>query len=77
MNEPIEKALDGSLALFFSKNATLNPATFAINCPPEVFENFAKVLLLDCKANLDFHGHDLAVAQLRWHAQSKYGIILD
>ncbi len=40
-------------------------------------EKFVKALLLDCKAHLEFHGHDLAVAQLRWHAQSKYGIILD
>ena len=40
-------------------------------------EKFAEALLLDCMANLDFHGHDLAVAQLRWHAQSKYGIILE
>ncbi len=40
-------------------------------------KKFTKALLLDCMANLDFHGHDLAVAQLRWHAQSKYGIILD
>jgi hypothetical protein len=77
MKERIEKALGESLALFFSKNATLNPATFAINCPPEVFENFAKVLLLDCIENLEFHGHEDAISQLRWHAQSKYGIILD
>ena len=40
-------------------------------------EKFSKALLQDCIANLDFHGHDLAVAQLRWHAQSKYDIILD
>ncbi len=40
-------------------------------------ENFTKVLLLECKANLDFHGHEDAISQLRWHAQSKYGIILD
>ena len=48
MNERIEKALGESLALFFSKNATLNPATFAINCPPEVFENFAEALIREC-----------------------------
>jgi hypothetical protein len=40
-------------------------------------EKFAKVLLLDCMANLEFHGHEDAISQLRWHAQSKYGIILD
>ncbi len=40
-------------------------------------EKFAKVLLQDCKANLDFHGHEDAISQLRWHAQSKYDIILD
>ena len=40
-------------------------------------ENFAKIVLQDCIENLDFHGHEDAISQLRWHAQSKYGIILD
>ena len=40
-------------------------------------EKFAKVLLLDCIENLEFHGHEDAISQLRWHAQSKYGIILE
>ena len=40
-------------------------------------EKFVKALLLDCMANLEFHGHEDAISQLRWHAQSKYGIILD
>jgi hypothetical protein len=41
------------------------------------YEKFVKIVLQDCKANLDFHGHEDAISQLRWHAQSKYGIILD
>ncbi len=40
-------------------------------------EKFTKALLLDCIENLEFHGHEDAISQLRWHAQSKYGIILD
>jgi hypothetical protein len=40
-------------------------------------EKFAKALLQDCIVNLDFHGHEDAISQLRWHAQSKYGIILE
>ncbi len=40
-------------------------------------KKFTKALLLDCMANLDFHRRDLAVAQLRCHAQRKYGIILE
>jgi hypothetical protein len=40
-------------------------------------EKFAKALLQDCIENLEFHGHEDAISQLRWHAQSKYSLILD
>lgn len=41
------------------------------------YEKFVKIVLQDCIENLEFHGHEDAISQLRWHAQSKYGIILD
>jgi hypothetical protein len=40
-------------------------------------EAFSKLLIQECAENLEFHGHEDALSQLRWHAQSKYSIILD
>jgi hypothetical protein len=36
----------------------------------------AELIVQDCIENLDFHGHDAAIAQLRWHATNKYGVKL-
>jgi len=40
----------------------------------ELMEKFAELIVRDCMKNLEFHGHDEAVAQLQWHAANKYGI---
>lgn len=36
-------------------------------------ELFAELIVSECIDNLDFHGHDLAVSQLKWFKANRFG----
>jgi hypothetical protein len=43
---------------------------------PKQLEKFTELILLYSLGNLEFHGHDEAISQIKWHAENKYGIKL-
>ena len=43
-----DELMTQSMALFFSKHGNLNPADITFHLPPEILENYGKLIVKEC-----------------------------
>ena len=72
MNEQFDKLIGQSMALFYSKHATLRPGTF--NIPPEIIENFGKLIVKECADYVQFYYKDHSCEVIAHDMKTHFGV---